>query len=36
MTNGLSLSTVTPYKEADFNVLNNMLNKLNGGLPTVK
>ena len=36
ITNGLSLKKVFPYKEKDFEILNNMLSYLKTGQRTVK
>jgi hypothetical protein len=36
ISNSLTLSTVTPYKEADYAILNEMLNLLKNNLTTVK
>ena len=36
VTNGISLSTMQPYRELDYEILSNMLNKLKTGEKTVK
>jgi len=36
ITNGISLSTMDPYRASDYEVLSNMLNKLKNNQSTIK